>query len=440
MKENNIKNFIDNSKFNKFHVTLIALGVFLIAFTGYGAAAYGSIIPSILGEWNLDSSKLGFIGSVQEFGSMFGAILLSIISHKLGLKKTLISSVLVFCTFTLAQSTASNVTSFMVYKFMSGIGFGGVIPISISLLAEFAPKSSKSKAVAMALTGNQIGAIIASLVAIVVVPNFGWRPLLWMAFVPIIFMVFIVKMLPESAQFLIRKKDTEQLKALLKRIDSDYEQKVDVVSAVEKSNEVTETEKKVSFMTLFSKEYFLVSLLSCVIVVMGLLFINGVIVWLPSLMVSAGFALGSSLAFTTFLCSGTIAGTIVCSAIADKKGFKLLLPVMYILGSVALMAMGVKTNVAILYLIVTLIGFFLFSAHSLVNAFISQHYPEEIRTTAVGFPNSIGRFGGVFGPTLGGLLLSNHASVTTWFLTFASTGLICAVCFIIINSNFAHRF
>jgi len=440
LKENNIKNFIDNSKFNKFHVTLIALGVFLIAFTGYGAAAYGSIIPSILGEWNLDSSKLGFIGSVQEFGSMFGAILLSIISHKLGLKKTLISSVLVFCTFTLAQSTASNVTSFMVYKFMSGIGFGGVIPISISLLAEFAPKSSKSKAVAMALTGNQIGAIIASLVAIVVVPNFGWRPLLWMAFVPIIFMVFIVKMLPESAQFLIRKKDTEQLKALLKRIDSDYEQKVDVVSAVEKSNEVTETEKKVSFMTLFSKEYFLVSLLSCVIVVMGLLFINGVIVWLPSLMVSAGFALGSSLAFTTFLCSGTIAGTIVCSAIADKKGFKLLLPVMYILGSVALMAMGVKTNVAILYLIVTLIGFFLFSAHSLVNAFISQHYPEEIRTTAVGFPNSIGRFGGVFGPTLGGLLLSNHASVTTWFLTFASTGLICAVCFIIINSNFAHRF
>lgn len=433
MRENGIKSFIDNSKFNKFHITLIGLGVFLIAFTGYGAAAYGSIIPSIMGEWNLDSTTLGYIGSLQEFGSMFGAIFLSLLSQKLGLKKVLISSVLLFCIFTLAQSTASNVTLFMIYKFISGIGYGGVIPISISLLTEYAPKSSKSKAVAVALSGNQIGSIIASLVAIVIVPNFGWRPLLWIAFIPILFLIFIIKMVPESAQHLVKNKNTEQLKVILKRIDNNFDQKIDVVASVEKSNEVMETEKKVSFLTLFSKEYFVVSLLSCVIVVMGLLFINGVIIWLPSLMVSSGFALGSSLAFSTFLCSGTIVGTIVCSAIADRKGFKLLMPAMYILGSIALMAMGIKTNLIILYVIVTLIGFFLFSAHSLVNAFVSQHYPEEIRTTAVGFPNSIGRFGGIFGPTLGGLLLSNHASLNLWFITFASTGLLCAVCFIIIN-------
>ncbi len=97
------------------------------------------------------------------------------------------------------------------------------------------------------------------------------------------------------------------------------------------------------------------------------------------------------------------------------------------------MLMGIKASMILLYAFVILVGFFLFSAHSLVNAFVSQHYPEEIRTTAIGFPNSIGRFGSILGPTVGGLLLSGNASVTEWFITFGSAGLIAAISFIIIN-------
>ncbi|WP_431088758.1 MFS transporter [Paenibacillus sp. 8b26] len=121
------------------------------------------------------------------------------------------------------------------------------------------------------------------------------------------------------------------------------------------------------------------------------------------------------------------------STIADKKGFKVLLPAVYTLGSFSLMLMGIKASMILLYAFVILVGFFLFSAHSLVNAFVSQHYPEEIRTTAIGFPNSIGRFGSILGPTVGGLLLSGNASVTEWFITFGSAGLIAAISFIIIN-------
>ena len=132
--------------------------------------------------------------------------------------------------------------------------------------------------------------------------------------------------------------------------------------------EYTETKTetaKVSYFELFSGRLFLVTILAAVIYVMGLLFINGVIVWLPNVMVQNGFSL--------------------------------------------------------------------FSAHSLVNAFVSQHYPEKLRTSAVGFVNSVGRLGGIFGPTLGGLLLSADASIAVWFGVFGGTGLIAAVSFVIIN-------
>ncbi|MBJ3974506.1 MFS transporter, partial [Salmonella enterica subsp. enterica serovar Corvallis] len=67
------------------------------------------------------------------------------------------------------------------------------------------------------------------------------------------------------------------------------------------------------------------------------------------------------------------------------------------------------------------------------NAFIAQHYPHDLRTVAIGLPNSLGRIGGLLGPALGGLLMANQFSVMGWFMVFAGTGLIAAVSFVLIN-------
>lgn len=434
MVKQTITSFIDNTKFNKFHSVLVLLGVFLITFTGYGATAYGSVIPMLFMEWNeLNADLLGYIGSLSEFGSLFGALILSMISQKYGVKKTLIVSTMLFCICTFAQAFAPSITVLAILRTGAGFGFGGVIPLVISLLSEYSPKNSKSKTVATALCGNQFGAIIAALVAIVVTSQGQWRPVFWIGLIPVILLPLIIILIPESATFLVKTNNIEGLKQIFKRIDPDYEKKIDIEEALHLSKENTSKSSKVSYSQLFEKKYAVVSILSCVIAIMGLLFINGVIVWLPDLMVSAGFELGSSIAFTIFLCSGTVAGSIVLADIADKKGFRLLLPTTYIVGSISLLLMGIRSNIIVLYLFITLVGFFLFASHSLVNAFIAQHYPSELRTIAISLPNSLGRIGGLLGPTLGGILIANNVSVTGWFIVFAVTGFIAAASFIIIN-------
>ncbi|EID8084140.1 MFS transporter, partial [Salmonella enterica] len=120
-------------------------------------------------------------------------------------------------------------------------------------------------------------------------------------------------------------------------------------------------------------------------------------------------------------------------SVADKKGFIVLMPSIYFIGSSCLILMGVKSTIVVLYILITLVGFFLFAAHSLVNAFIAQHYAHDLRTVAIGLPNSLGRIGGLLGPALGGLLMANQFSVMGWFMVFAGTGLIAAVSFVLIN-------
>ncbi|EAQ3101378.1 MFS transporter, partial [Salmonella enterica] len=139
---NDIVKFIDSRKFSRFDTNLVILGVFLITFTGYAAPAYGSIIPMLFKEWaDLNWDQLGYVGSLSEFGSLFGALVCSVISRRFGIKRVLITTVMIFCIGTFSQAFAPTINIFAILRFIAGFGFGGVIPLVLSLLSEYSPKT-----------------------------------------------------------------------------------------------------------------------------------------------------------------------------------------------------------------------------------------------------------------------------------------------------------
>lgn len=436
MNKTVIANFLDNSKLNKFHKSLLIIGIFVITFSGYGLSVIGTIVPIITEEWQINATQAGFISSAGMFGMMFGAIGLSFLADRYGAKKILILSILIFSVCILGATIFNNPLAFAAFRFLAGVGSGGATPIIISLLTEYSPKANKSKMVAIALCGNQIGGMLSPFIGMLVIERFGWRPVLWIAVLPLLLLPYIYKSIPESAQFLAKKQQYDELGTILGKIDETYQEKIDLKQSLSYIGHVTPKKvEKVSYSRLFTKRYFLSTILIGLIYIMGLLAINGVNTWLPNVMVKSGFDLGPSLAFSIFLNAGTMIGTISWAGVADKKGFTVLLPVIYTIGGICLMLMGVKVNIIVLYIFITLIGGFLFAAHSLVNAFVSQFYPDDIRTTGVGFANSIGRVGGMLGPIVGGMLLTANASTSTWFITFGAPGIIAAIAVIIINTQ-----
>lgn len=428
-----LNSFLDNSRFSKFHKILLAIGFFVITFSGYELSVFGSIVPVVIKEWNISTTQVGFIGSSAMFGMMLGAVLLSFLADKFGVKKLLIVSIFIFNFFIVCATFTNSGLMFGVCRFMAGVGSGGATPIVISLLTEYSPRASKAKMVAFAICGNQIGGILAPLVAMNVMPQFGWKPVLWFSFLPLLLIPLFVKVIPESARFLAQTKQKERLKTTLFKIDPNYQEIMKTtLSSMTTEGEAQKTEK-VSYLKLFNKRYALGTVLITLIYICGLLTINGVNIWLPQVMNSNGYALGSSLTFSIVLNIGTLLGTILWAITADKIGFRLLMPIIYTVGAISLFGMGIKANLFVLYLFVGLIGMFAFSAHSLMNTFASQYYPPEIRTTGVGFANATGRIGGMLGPIIGGMLLTANVSITVWFLAFAVPGIIAAISITLIN-------
>ncbi|UPO91069.1 aromatic acid/H+ symport family MFS transporter [Niallia sp. Man26] len=429
-----LSSFLNNSKLTNFHKLLLFICFFIITFSGYELSVFGAIVPVVIKEWNISSTQVGFIGSSAMFGMMLGAILLSFLADKFGLKKLLIISIVIFNFFIVLATFTDSGLMFGICRFMAGVGSGGATPIVISLITEYAPKKSKAKMVAFAICGNQVGGILASFVAMNVMPRFGWEPVLWLSFLPLLLIPIFIKIIPESPQFLVQNNQEEKLKSLLYKIDKNYKENLENTAQLIVTSKVQEEKvQKVSYLELFTKRFALGTVLITLIYICGLLTINGVNVWLPQVMNQNGYALGSSLTFSIILNLGTLIGTILWAITADKIGFKILMPVIYVMGAISLFGMGIKANLIILYLFVALIGIFAFSAHSLMNTFVSQYYPTEIRTTGLGFANSTGRIGGMLGPIIGGMLLTANVSITVWFLSFAIPGILAAISIFIIN-------
>ncbi|GHW45606.1 major facilitator superfamily permease [Vibrio cholerae] len=432
MNQNILTKFLDTSQFGGFHKLLLFICFFIITFSGYELSVFGSIVPVVIKEWDISPTQIGFIGSSAMFGMMFGAVSLSLLADKFGVKKLLIISIFIFNFFIVLATFTDSGLMFGICRFMAGVGSGGATPIVISLLTEYSPKGSKAKMVAIAICGNQVGGMLAPFIAMHVMPQHGWEPVLWVSAIPLVLLPLLVKIIPESARYLL-SNDQSQLDSTLNKIDTNYKRTLKTLSSESTELSVQTTNEKVSYFKLFNKKYLVGTVLIGVIYSCGLLTINGVNVWLPQVMNQNGYALGSSLTFSIMLNMGTLVGTVLWAVTADKVGFKVLMPAIYLAGAVSLFAMSVKTELYILYFFVGLIGMFAFSAHSLMNTFTSQYYPGEVRTSGVGLANAVGRVGGMLGPIAGGILLTSNVSMTTWFIAFAVPGVLAAVSITIIN-------
>lgn len=431
MPSNSIHDFLDGRKFNRFHLSLLMWSLLIVSFEGYDLVFYGSVVPFLTKEWNLSPIQAGIIGSYGLFGMMFGSIILSLLADRFGRKSIIIVSVACFSVFTTISGFATEEKLFSWCRFLAGVGFGGTLPTIISLLTEYIPKSSRNKSITIALCGNQVGGILAPLIGVLVFESLGWRPVLWFAVIPLLLIPFIIKYLPESPQFLIRKGKLDDLEATLMKIDSSYKNHLhaDQKSIVESPGERT------PIISFIKNKMGLSTVLFCIVYFMGLLMIYGLNTWLPKLMTSAGYPLISSLGFAIFLNGGALVGTIIIGVIADRKGSKKIVTILYVLGAICLALLGFKSNIFFLYLLIAIAGVCTMGNQSLLNAFVSQYYPSDVRSTGVGLANGMGRLGGMLGPTLGGILLSLQIPISLCFMAFALPGVFAALALFFVRKN-----
>ncbi len=368
-----VNDVIDQAKFTKFHLSIVLWCLFIVLFDGYDLAINGVVLPLLMQEWGMSAVQAGMLASTALAGMMFGAMLFGMLADKIGRKKVILICVSLFSAFTFLGGFTTNPTEFGILRFIAGLGIGGVLPNLVALTSEYAPKRLKSTLVTTMFSGYAVGGIMAALCGTWFTPSFGWEIMFFIAGIPLLFVPFFWKFLPESLTFLVRATGT----------------------------------------FLFWIAFF-----------MCLLMLYALGSWLPKLMMAAGYSLGSSLMFLLALNIGAVIGTISGGILADRFDFKPVLMSMLTVGVLSLVGLGFNSPTPVIYLLVSLAGASSIGTSILLYSYVAQYYPVAVRSTGIGWASAVGRTGAIVGPIVIGMLLGMELPHKWNFIAVAMPGII----------------
>ncbi|WP_413250225.1 MFS transporter [Sinomonas flava] len=371
-----------------------------IVFDGYDLVIYGAITPALLKyePWGLTPVTAGAIGSYALAGMFFGAILVGYLTDVLGRRKVLIGSIAFFSVLMLLTAAAPSAELFGVFRFLSGLGLGGVIPTAIALTVEYSAAAKRNFNNAVMFSGYSVGGVLAALLSLALLPAVGFRGMLAIGGLPLVLVLpFLFKFLPESPAFLVGKGRIAEARALVERYGIEMPAAAAPGTPAERNR----------FRTLFAGRLLAATLLFCVAGISGQILVYGLNTWLPQLMILAKYSLASSLTFLLTVNVGAVVGVILSSRLADRFGPQRVTAVSFASSGIALVLMGTGVMpIVVMYVLVAVVGFGSVGAQILVNGFVATYFPNRVRATALGVTLGVGRIGAVLAISGGGVLVA----------------------------------
>lgn len=395
-----------------------------IVFDGYDLVVFGTTIPSILAyeEWGVTPEQAGAIGSYALMGMLIGTLTVGAITDVLGRRKIMLISIAWFSAAMGLSALSTSPEMLGLLRFVAGLGLGGVVPTAIALTVEYSPKDRRQLNNALMYSGYFIGGILTALVGLILLPHVDFRVMYAIGALPLVLVLPIAwRYLPESVAFLVARGRHDEARALADQYGLEIE---DVAPSAAPEHE--DANGLSAIRTLFRRGYLLATLLFAAASFCGLLLVYGLNTWLPNIMRTAGYALGSSLLFLLALNIGGIVGTIAASRLADRVGVKPVAVGAFVVATLSILLLSVNFPLALLMLCVAVAGFGT-GAQILVNGYVAVHYPASSRATALGWSLGIGRIGAILGPILGGLVAGSALGYQWNFYLFAVFALVGAV-------------
>ncbi|MFB8454726.1 MFS transporter [Enterococcus faecium] len=192
---------------------------------GYDIGVMTGALPFLQHDWGLagKASLIGWITSSVMLGAILGGSLSGLLSDKLGRRKMILLSALIFMAGSVLSASAPHNGSYFLIaaRILLGLAVGAASALVPAYMSEMAPARLRGR-----LSGiNQV--MIASGMLLSYVADYllkglpetmAWRVMLGLAAVPALILFFGVLALPESPRFLMQSGRLEEAKRVLNYI------------------------------------------------------------------------------------------------------------------------------------------------------------------------------------------------------------------------------
>ena len=175
---------LETSELKNIHILIFVLSFLAYAFTAMDVMLISVLLKAIGSEFNLSKIQLGLLGSSGYLGMFVGALFFGMISDKIGRKRALILTILIYSIFTGLCGVATDFFSLIIIRTIAGFGLGGALPIPGIYVSEYPPARYRGRFVGLVETAWVWGVLLGLVLSLFVLPNYGWRTTFYVGFLP----------------------------------------------------------------------------------------------------------------------------------------------------------------------------------------------------------------------------------------------------------------
>jgi sugar porter (SP) family MFS transporter len=369
-----------------------ALGRFLF---GFDTAVISGAERHIQLLWGLSDWSHGLAVAIALYGTVIGALFGGIPADRYGRKISLIWIGILYFVSALGSAVAPEVYSFMVFRFIGGLGVGASSVVAPMYISEISPAKNRGQLVALFQFNLVFGILVAYFSNYLIdtaVAVDSWRWMLGVEAIPALIYTLLVLKVPKSPRWLIAKHDNfEEAERILSKTDPEGAQEAIRLALEEKKL----IRNHVGFGVLFKPAYLHVTLLAIMIALFNQLSgINAIIYFAPRVFEMAGISAEGALLSTVGIGAINLVATMIGLYLIDRIGRKKLMyigSVGYIISLVliAYSFSGGQISISLLPIFVfTFIASHAVGQGAVIWVFISEVFPNELRA----YGQSIGCF------------------------------------------------
>ncbi len=290
-----------------------------------------------------------------------------------------------------------------------------------ALAAEYSPDKYRALSVAAVTSGYPLGAMMTSVIAGLILPEYGWRGMFWLGGTLTLAMVAVAWLLiPESLKYLFDRRPANALQrvnTILTKLKKDPLGRMPDVAAEDNDKngglignmfELLAKGHRTATLTLWAAFFF------C----FGTLYF--LMSWIPKLMEDSGYdpTVGRD-AFFLFNLGGVI-GIYLTGWLSTRWKLSNVVFTLLFTSAIGMVVFALAPNeLRLLMVLILLIGITQQGGFTGLYATAAKIYPTGIRSTGIGWAIGLGRSGAVAGPAIAGYLIAGGLDMSANFFVFA---------------------
>ncbi len=423
---------LDRIPFRRAHVlilVLVASGALFDAIEQYNV---GLAAPLIAKQWSLSNAQVGLLTTLTFAGMALGSLIAGVTGDRYGRRITYMYNLGLYTLGALLAAFAPNYEVLLAARLIVGIGLGGELNTGLTLVSELMPTKYRGAAVATVnVAAGGLGIFASSALAALLLgplesslggPTTAWRWLLGVLALPAL-LVFVYRwFLPESPRYLLVEGQVKEANGVLTRLAAN---RLRAPRDMQVTPYVTVTEgsrlprQRVRLSEIFRGALAVRTIVIWVVSAMTFGAQVTITVFMPTVLVSRGFDVATSLAYTTVINIGGLIGAILASVFGFRFRRRVVLSYGALAAILVAIGFGISSQLAAVLILGGLLQLMFILLNTTTWVWAPELYPTRVRAFGTGASVTVALIAASLVPLLAGIIFDAAGAVGMFVLVAA---------------------